>query len=97
MTSYQSKFVKDTHSNFYRNNPTVPSGGGDGIRRDIWNSNIDSQKGDPKDVNSCRPLVMPITIYRIRAGIPPNRLSPITNLLTTETQGGYKNNALRKT
>lgn len=48
------------------------------------------KKNGPKDLNNYRPITLLTTIYKIWAPIITNRLNPITNLITEDTQCGYK-------
>ena len=48
------------------------------------------KKNDNKDINNYRPIILLTTIYKIWATIMTNRLTPITNLLTSEIQCAYK-------
>ena len=50
------------------------------------------KKNDPKDINNYRPITLLTSIYKIWATVISNRLYPIMNLLTNETQCGYKYN-----
>ena len=48
------------------------------------------KKGDKKDINNYRPIVILNSIYKIWTTVIANRLSPIMNLLTNEFQCAYK-------
>ena len=47
---------------------------------------------DQKDLNNYMPVTLLTSIYKIRATVIANRMGPIMNLLTSETQCGYKIN-----
>ena len=59
----------------------------------LWKNDIMAlirKKGDIKDLNNYRPIILLITVYKIRDTIIANRLTPFMNLLTNEMQCAYK-------
>ena len=55
-----------------------------------WYYSTNIQKGDYKDLNNYRPITLLTSIYKIWASVISNRPTPIMNIITNDTQCGYK-------